>query len=161
MNFSDKRAIEWKIESFCKEYSQSDIEHALVITPGGIVYELSGIVGAVNPEVIGVELLEGGIAAHNHPVLFEGRGDSFSREDLVFAVRYKMGRQYLISGIMKHSFIYTGCLTADEMGLAYDKAFKEVMRKAFNREIEVIFEQEEIMRFLTKTLKGFDFYDRF
>ena len=161
INFSDKRAINRKIESFCKKYNQANIEHALVITTGGIAYELSGIIGAVDPEIIGVEQLEGSIIVHNHPIILDGRGDSFSREDLVFAAKHKMGRQYLISGSIKHSFLYTGTLTADEIGLAYDNAFKKIMEKAFNGEIEVVFEQEEVMCSLTKTLKGFEFYERF
>ena len=47
VEFGDEDAAEREIEAFCKKYANAEIEHALVISPNGMVYELAGTSGSV------------------------------------------------------------------------------------------------------------------
>jgi len=162
INFSDKTTIKRLTIAFAREYNQVDIEHALVITPNGIAYELSGIAESVNPEVIGADQLRNSIIVHNHPVLAgEIMGDSFSLNDILLSVRNKVSKQYLVSGVRRNTFVYSGSLSEKEIWLEYKKARNVMLERAFSREADIDWEREEIIKILAEKLKGFDYYDYF
>jgi len=116
INFSDKRTIEQIIETFCNEIRHANNEYALVITPNGIAYKLSGTTGTVNPGIIDSDSLKGSIIVHNHPISpGELMGDSFSRADIVFAIKHKTKMQYLVSGERRNAFTYNGSISEEEM----------------------------------------------
>jgi hypothetical protein len=160
INFNDNMAVRSEVNGFLNKYKNADVEHAVVITKSGKVYELTGTVANVNPEIIGINELEGSIGVHNHTI-YEGfdRGDSFSREDLLFSAKYKTWKEHLTSGNRKEAFIYIGNLSEEDLYKAYEKARNDVRERAFNTRIPIEWEQEAICRELAKTLEGFKFYE--
>ena len=160
VDFDDKVAVKHEIDMFLEKHSNAEVEHAIVITKSGKVYELTGDSNTVNPEIIGANELEGSVGAHNHPVLKgRDRGDSFSREDLMFSVRNKTGVEYLTSGNRRDAFVYTGNLSADEISFEYKKAYNTLLQTAMDGKLTIQYnEQELIMRILDINLEGFEFY---
>lgn len=157
-DFSDKAAVRKVVESFSKDYANAKEEHAVVISPAGQLFKLTGSKGSVNTALVGTDALVGSIGMHNHPV-WEGfdSGDSFSKEDVMFSAEYKTGTEYLTTGNKRYSFEYTGTLTADQLKEKYIEARNFVRSVAFETGSVLEFEQEEIMRVLAKELEGFVF----
>jgi len=157
---NDHQTVRRELNDFGSKYQSSDTEHSLVISPGGEVFEVSGLSGVVNTELVGADALEGSTVIHNHPI-WEGhnKGDSFSEGDLIFAVKNRAGLQFLISGSRSDAFIYTGNLGEDQIRAAYKAAKQEVFQRAIDTDTPVEYEQEEIMRVLNKYLEGFEFYE--
>jgi hypothetical protein len=88
-------------------------------------------------------------------------GDSFSKQDLAFAVENKLGKQYLVSGQRRNAFEYTGNLNRDEVEKKYDETFAIVRRISLETGINIYAEQQQIMEKLSEILKGLVFYGRF
>ena len=160
IDFNDKAAIQKAIDDFAEKYAYADVEHALEISPNGNVYTLKGTKGNVNAEILGKDILKGSISIHNH-TLQKGEimGDSFSKRDLAFAAEYKLGKQYLISGKRRDAFEYNGNLGYNNMIKKYNEAFTKVRELAWNADTEIIFESEQVLKILRKSLKGFAFYE--
>lgn len=160
-DFNDKPAVERAINAFLEQHSNSPVEHAIVISPQGQLYRLTGISGSVNPALIGEDALRGSIGAHNHPV-WEGFecADSFSRQDVGFSVRYHTGFEYLTSGTRRASFRYTGDLTATEIEEEYRNAVAMVQEDAFLSGESREFWQNETMLRLADILKGFEYNEQ-
>jgi len=152
--------ISQKLSGFEEKYRTSEIEHSLVIAQNGAAYEVSGISGAVNTELVGADALEGSTIIHNHPI-WDGydKGDSFSLDDIMFAARNRAGKQYLSSGTRKDAFLYTGRYDENDIRNAYHKARQDILKRAFETGEPIQFEQEEIMRILGKYLEGFEYYE--
>ena len=157
-NFSDKAAIQKEVAAFLKEFADAPEEHAIVISPTGQLFRLTGTVADVETGLVGEDALVGSIGMHNHPV-WEGfeSGDSFSKHDVYFSAAHKTGIEYLTTGEKRYSFIYSGPLSAEELELEYQKAQEEVMEKAFESGGYIEFIQEATMRALSERLEGFDF----
>ncbi len=160
VDMGSRTAVREELEGFQKNYASAEIEHSLVISPTGETFEVSGLSGLVNTELVGIDALEGSTIIHNHPV-WEGydKGDSFSETDIVFAVRNRAGMQYLISGTRRDAFIYHGKGSEAEIREAYSEARRAVYQRALDMDIPVDFLQEEIMRILCRFLEGFEFYE--
>ena len=160
LDFSNKASINRQLIVFLEQHSNSPVEHAIVFSPDGHVYRLTGIHGAVNTALIGENSLVGSIGAHNHPV-WEGfsSGDSFSMEDVCFSVEYKTGTEFLTTGNRRYSFEYTGDLNREEIAAAYKAARLEVQNRIFDAGESIEFIQLETMRLLASKLKGFDFHE--
>jgi hypothetical protein len=160
IDFNDTAVVKREIQAFLDKYSDTAVEHAIVITKSGKIYELTGAGSTVNTEMIGSEELAGSIGAHNHPI-WEGfdRGDSFSYDDLLITVNHKTGIEYLTSGKRRDAFEYTGNLSEDEVYEAYIEAKYRVMDMSFNGELDTDWEKAEIMRELSKTLKGLTYHE--
>ena len=88
-----------------------------------------------------------------------GEVDQATLKTRPFAVRYKTGMDYLISGERRNAFVYEGNLTENELRIAWDKAYRRVLKRAMDGEIIIDCEQEQIMKELSKTLEGFRFYE--
>lgn len=162
INFTNAAAIKQELESFVSEHALSDVEHALVLSPDGKGYHLVGLEGTVNTALAGEDALRGAVVIHNHPVpRGEPMADSFSKDDVRFAVVHRAGKQYLISGTRRNAFTYHGDASADDVYVAYERAFDDVRERAFCGELEIVFEKEEIMKALDKYLEGFKFYESF
>lgn len=159
-DFSDQQAIQQEIESFARRYAYAQEEHTLVLSPLGKKYELTGTSGSVDPSIVGAEALKGSIGMHNHPV-WDGYlcGDSFSWSDIKFSVEYKTGTEFLISGTRKEAFSYTGDLSIDQLYSEYQKAKMYVQEMAFQNDISIDYWQYEFNKQLSKSLKGFKFYE--
>lgn len=157
-DFTNKTAINTAISIFLEQHSSSPVEHAIVISPDGHLYRLTGTNFNVNTALIGEDALIGSIGAHNHPVwpAFD-QGDSFSRADVIFTVHYKTGKEYLSTGNKRYSFEYTGSLSADEIAEAYDTAIYQAREQAFASNTILEYEQEAAMRILANSLEGFVF----
>ncbi len=160
LDFSNKASINRQLLVFLEQHSNSPVEHAIVFSPDGHVYRLTGIHGAVNTALIGENSLVGSIGAHNHPV-WEGfsSGDSFSMEDVCFSVEYKTGTEFLTTGDRRYSFEYTGDLNREEVAAAYKAARLEIQSRIFDAGESIEFIQLETMRLLASKLKGFDFHE--
>nr|DAI92804.1 MAG TPA: hypothetical protein [Caudoviricetes sp.] len=161
IDFGNKRAVADAVSVFLQQHSDSPVEHAIVISPNGHIYRLTGIHGSVNTSLVGEDALRGSIGAHNHPV-WDGfnSGDSFSREDVIFSVEHKTGMEYLTSGVRRNAFVYSGELSPQEMYEAYNRARDEVRQKMFEGLLDSEFEQEETVRLLATQLEGFEFHER-
>ena len=155
IDFNDEVAIAYEIEQFINIYAYSDVEHALVVTPKGNVYNLRGNKEAVNPGIIIREELIGSIVVHNHPTEWE---DSFSRQDFITFFEYGLLREDVVSGKLHNIMRYNGALiTPDKARKLYNEAFHEVRQAAMRAQTPILLEQLETMRQLAKTMKGLIF----
>ncbi len=157
-DFNNKAAVQNVVNEFFEQYKDAQEEHAVVISPLGQLFRLTGTHGVVNTSLIGKDALIGSIGMHNHPIFggFEC-DDSFSLADVKFSIEYKTGIEYLVSGTRRNSFIYTGELTVSEIIEEYEKSKYNIYQAAFENDFEIGFLQEDIMRDLAKRLKGFIF----
>ena len=159
IDFNNKEAIKKEIDDFTQKYAYADIEHALIISPNGNTYSLTGTKGNVNSEILGKEILRGSIIIHNHPVEYKAeQDDSFSFKDLKIANDYELGKQYVVSGKRRDAFELTQYHTI-EIETAWDNAKYEMWEKHKKNDTEVVFEQQDILRELKIFLKGFKFYE--
>ena len=160
LDFSNKASINRQLITFLEQHSNSPVEHAIVFSPDGHVYRLTGTHATVNTALIGEDSLMGSIGAHNHPV-WEGflSGDSFSMDDVCFSVEHKTGTEFLTTGNRRYSFEYTGDLNREEIAAAYKAARLEVQNRIFDAGESIEFIQLETMRILAGKLKGFDFHE--
>ena len=159
IDFGDIKAVSDLIEIFCKSNANADVENALVISPTGNFYNIAGGKFSVETSVIGKNNLRGSICVHNHPVpKGEIMGDSFSRYDLGFAAEYKTGKQYLVSGKRRDSFIYTGNISREEIENKYNEAYSKLLELALYGYIEIEFEMQQTLEILNNILEGFTFY---
>lgn len=162
IDFNDEAAVMAEINNFAEEHAYSDVEHALVITPSGKVYSLRGNEVTVNPGIINRDELRGSIVIHNHPVERGfNMGDSFSRDDLMFAARHGLGKQYLVSGERRNLFEFTGSPTPDSVYDAWAKAEMSALTQAFSVNSVIRQRQETTVRVLRDFLEGAIFYDSF
>jgi hypothetical protein len=162
IDFNDRAAIKKEIEAFAKKYAYADVEHALEISPNGNAYSLIGTKYNVNSELLGKDVLKGGISIHNHIVSTgETMGDSFSIEDLMFAAANNAGKQCLVSGERRESFHFAKSYAANEIHDAWRNAKHIMVDKSEKGEINIIWEQEEIIKILNDVLEGFNFYGKF
>ena len=69
--------------------------------------------------------------------------------------------EYLISGTRRNAFRFTENLSTDRIYAEWGSAFDEVRKEAFVNKRTIVNEQEEIMKILSKRLKGFEFYEDF
>lgn len=159
---NDTEEISKAITSFEQSFSTDNREHSLVITKGGEIFSLTGTPFSVDPSIIGSDKLVGSIGVHNHPVSpGEICGDSFSRADLMFSVKYKTGIEYLVSGNRRNAFEFVREYTEDEIYNAWNEAFKTVREQALSGKLIIDWEQEEILKVLSEQLEGFTFYENF
>lgn len=160
IDFHNGEDVTAALERFRAEFATAREEHALSITTRGKAYCFTGTSGTVNPAIIGAEELSGSIGIHNHPVLKgEQMGDSFSIHDLLFSVRYGTSMEYLVSGERRNAFAFTRKFTEDEIFHAWQRAKKTMLERAFDGELVIEWEQEEIMKILNEQLEGFTFYE--
>lgn len=157
-DFTDKKALRKEINRFAESFSKSDVEHALVFSPDGNLYKLTGSSVNVNTELVGADALVGSISVHNHPVFGgDAYGDSFSKQDVMFAIKHKVGLNILVSGNKTQSFVYSGKLSAAEIGEEYEKAVSNALEVAFENQTSVEYWQEAALRNLAASLEGFEF----
>jgi len=106
--------------------------------------------------------LRGSISVHNHVVSTrENMGDSFSLDDLLFAVKNRTSKQYLVSGERRDVFEFIESRTENELEKAWNDARHIVWEKSLLGKIRYDFwEQEEIVKILKNIFGGFN-YGRF
>ena len=162
IDFNDKEIIKIEINDFAEKYAYSDVERALVISPNGNAYNLTGNEKTVYYDIIGKEALKGSISIHNHPVNLENvKADSFSFDDVYASNKCLEGKQYLISGTRRDAYEFREYYPVEEIESIWDKALKQAwLTHRINGTI-VEFEQQDVLRELGKYLKGFDFYENF
>ena len=159
-DFFDKKAMQSEIKQFEKSYADAKVEHAVVFSPDGNMYRLTGTKATVNTELVGADALFGCECIHNHPIWEEfDHADSFSLQDVMFAVRNKTGTNYLVSGDRKDSFVYTGKLSESEIADEYNRAMYEAMEIAFDNDLVLEYRQEAAMRILAERLEGFEYHE--
>ena len=123
-----------ELKAFGNAYAYAPVEHSLVITPDGRCFEVRGGVSAVHTEVVGAENLKGSIVIHNHPLdeYSSDFYDSFSIEDMQFAVETESWTQYLVSGKLKNSVVIDEKMTVDEITQLFFEARNEAYQLAFD-----------------------------
>jgi len=162
IDFRDKAAVAKEIENFARKYAYADVEHALEISPDGNAYSLTGTKYNVNSEIIGREALRGSISIHNHTIFTgENKGDSFSDDDLTFAIKNNTGKQYLISGERRNAFQFIKSYNEEEFIEAWSFSQKKIWQKHLDNRTQPIFIFEEIIQDLNLWLEGFEFYEKF
>ena len=157
-DFTDSEAIKKEVNAFLNEFSDAKEEHAVIISPIGKLFRLTGTSGTVNVSIVGEDALRGSIGMHNHPIWdgFES-GDAFSLEDVFFNVKHNTCTEYLTSGKRRCSFEYSGRLNEEEIYDEYKSALFEARSIAFENGEVLEYEQEAAMRILAQRLEGFKF----
>jgi len=129
IDFNDKTAIAKEINDFAEKYAYADIEYAIVISPNGNMYSLTGTEKGVNAEIIGKDALKGSIGIHNHPVWENNiMGDSFSIIDFKFTIENMQGKQYLVSGERRDAFEFTEYPSSDKSETIWNEALKQAFQ---------------------------------
>ena len=86
---SDIKKVRLELEEYEKEIVKSDIEHAIVVTKTGKMYECFGDLNGVHPDTdLGEELFEA-FVTHNHPIGSDNEY-SFSSVDLQMFEEYRL-----------------------------------------------------------------------
>ena len=162
IDFYDETAIMKEINDFAEKYAYADIEHALILSPDGNAYNLTGSEKTVHYDIIGEEALKGSKSIHNHPVEpGKDKADSFSIDDVYTSNKYMEGKQYLVSGTRRDAYEFTEYYPVDEIEPAWDKARNIMWEKHLENNTVVIFEQEDILKELNNYLEGFKYYENF
>ena len=161
IDFEDETAIKAEIDDFASKYANADIEYAKVICPTSKSFTVMGLKESVDPTILGSENLQGAVVIHNHPVDEFGDSDSFSLDDLQFAVRNKQKYHFLVFGTQKHAFEFVQFYDEDEVSKAWRRSKFTLLDNARKTGVPVGHEQLGILRNLNNTLKGFDFYEYF
>ena len=161
VDFKNETAVKIEIDDFAIEYANADIEYARVICPTGKSFTVMGLKESVDPSLLGNENLQAAVVVHNHPVDEFGDSDSFSLDDLQFAVRYKQKYHFLVFGTQRNAFEFTQFYSEDEMTKAWKIAKLVLLDNARKTNTPVGSEQLGILKILNNTLKGFDFYEDF
>ena len=92
ININDETQINSKLNEFKEKRINSKIEHALVITKDGEVYECHGINNAVYPDVDLGDKINGAIISHNHPA--DETEYTFGQSDVQLLQQYKLKKLY-------------------------------------------------------------------
>ena len=157
VGFCDKCAIEREIETFCRKYANAEIEHALVLSPNGRAYELSGTSSNVDIELVGKEALRGSRVIHNHPPKDK---DSFSRDDFTKYFDYGLSQIEVVSGRLYNIMRYEGeSINSSEAYWLYNKARSKILQIAYETDIPIGLENLEIMRQLDLDIRGLKFVE--
>lgn len=157
-DYSDKKAINSTLRKFSEEKLESDIEHAVIISPIGKKYEISGLQSTVDITLAGEDALKDAVVIHNHPKNGEYSGDCFSRADFKGYFEYGLKELYVVNHMGTYRIKSDISMTSTEAEEAYDKAFDTVRRLAFEgADISLDYEQYETMKVLGKELKHFIF----
>lgn len=97
IDFKDDVFNDKLIKSFAKEYADSKIENAMVLSPNNKAYLISGTTGNVNVLLAGQDLF-GSKVIHNHPEYYGMIGDNFSREDFELFFDQHLNELYVKNG---------------------------------------------------------------
>lgn len=160
IDFSDEKEVNKVIRRFGEDFSYAPIEHGVVISPMGKVFEMTGHKSGVNTDLAGDDALIGSIVIHNHPVpRGESFYDSFSLQDIETAARTRSKMEVLFSGDRKHVMMLTREFSEKEVYNEYTAAFNRVRLKAVAERREIVYEQLEIMQELGRTVEGVVFHE--
>ena len=69
-----------------------------------------------------------------------------------------LGKQYLVSGERRNAFEYRGDKNTIEIYDTYNEAYNKLLEKSINKEIGIIWGQEQTLKILSEMLEGFNFY---
>ena len=157
-DYSDKEEIAVTLQKFSEEKLESKTEHAVVLSPNGKKYEISGLQSTVDITLAGEYALKDAVVIHNHPKGGELSGDCFSRADFKSYFAYGLKELYVVNHMGTYRIKSDVSMTAAEAAKVYDKAFDTVRRLAFEgADISLDYEQYEIMKVLGKECKDFIF----
>lgn len=157
-DYSDKKEIAMTLQNFSEEKLESKTEHAVVLSPNGKKYEISGLQSTVDITLAGEDALKDAVVIHNHPKDGELSGDCFSRADFKGYFAYGLKELYVVNHMGTYRIKSDVSMTAAEAAEVYDKAFDTVRRLAFEgADISLDYEQYEIMKVLGKECKDFIF----
>lgn len=156
-DLQDGKAVQKELSDFTERHKFSKIEHAVVLSPNGRKYSLKGWEASVNTDLAGEDALKGAIVIHNHPTTpEEGFDDSFSKQDIVSAVKGKTAMEIVVSGNRRQAFFTPKDISPEEAGKWYDEVEYTVLERAIQTGNAIEYRQLEIMRELSK-MKGMMF----
>ena len=156
LSFSDGKAVNRAIATFKRNFSDAEIEHALVISPTGKAYSLTGTGYNVNTGLVGADALKGSRIIHNHPPQYF---DSFSEDDFASFFSQSLSQLEVISKDLHNVMRYEGePITETQARELYQEANFATQERAWDNKTVLEYPQIEIMRELAKTLEGLIFY---
>lgn len=157
-NYADKKKMNTALKQFAEEKLESKTEYAVVFSPNGKKYEISGLESTVDITLAGKDSLKDAVVIHNHPKSGELSGDCFSKADFKGYFEYGLKELYVANHMGTYRMIFDGSMTVEEAVKAYDKAFDIVRNLAFeNDKISLDYEQHETMKVLGGKLKHLTF----
>lgn len=157
-DFGDPQAAARKLEEFAAAYRTAGTEHALVLSPQNLAFELKGVPVSVNTRLVGKDGIRGGIVIHNHPPGEDGFAGAFSRDDFRELFWGEPAESWLVAGAHTYRMRYSGPpITPAEAVERYKQAFRAVLQKAWETQIPIEAEQLEIMQWLKEHMEGVDF----
>lgn len=121
IDFKDDEFTDHLIKSFAKEYANSKIENAMVLSPNNKAYLISGTTGNVNVLLAGKDLI-GSKVIHNHPKYKGLVGDNFSKEDFGLFFDENLVELYVVNGKGTYRLTSTRNINAEEAKNMYTKA---------------------------------------
>ena len=157
-NYADKKKMNTALKQFAEEKLESKTEYAVVFSPNGKKYEISGLESTVDITLAGKDALKDAVVIHNHPKSGELSGDCFSKADFKGYFEYGLKELYVANHMGTYRMKFDGSMTVEEAVKAYDKAFDIVRNLAFeNDKISLDYEQHETMKVLGGKLKHLTF----
>lgn len=157
-DYADKKEMDMALRQFAEEKLESKIEHAVVFSPDGKKYEISGLGSTVDITLAGADALKDAVVIHNHPKNGEFSGDCFSKADFKGYFEYGLKELYVTNHTGTYVMQYEGeLLTGLEAGEKYRIAREDVFQKAMWEDNEIDFEQLKTMERLAEILNGLTF----
>lgn len=153
-DYSDKKAMDKALRKFAEEKLESNIEHAVVFSPNGKKYEISGMGSTVDITLAGADALKDAVVIHNHPKVGEFYGDCFSNADFKGYFEYGLKELYVTNHSGTYRMKYDGKMTSAEARETYKAAFEIVRSRAFENDgVSLDYEQYETMKVLKEKLE--------
>ena len=151
IDVSDKKQVEEAISDFEKRYEKSELEHCIVITENGDVYEVHGGRYTVDPTVIGAENMRESINEHNHVAGLSQY--SFSKEDIYESCKDGSYMSMAFDEKYKYSMTFKNKVPYEKVHDVYvDSEISLMSRKALGEKIKSEDEQHEVVKLTCEAL---------
>lgn len=150
IDVTDKKQVEAVLSDFEQRYKDSDIEHCIVITENGDVFDVSGGRYNVDPAVLG-DKTQNSINEHNHVTGLSQY--SFSKEDVYESCKDGSKVAMAFDEKYKYSMTFDNKVSCDKVHDVYVEAEMSLMtRKALGEIVLPENEQHEVVKLTCESL---------
>ena len=150
IDVTDKKQVEAVLSDFEQRYKDSDIEHCIVITENGDVFDVSGGRYNVDPAVLG-DKTQNSINEHNHVTGLSQY--SFSKEDIYESCKDGSKVAMAFDEKYKYSMTFDNKVSCDKVHDVYVEAEMSLMtRKALGEIVLPENEQHEVVKLTCESL---------